>query len=56
MKYKDLIQVKLEKLDNTLTSIDSLTNINAPKQEIRGLVTIAKNLIDEIKSLIQKEN
>lgn len=56
MKYKELLQVKLERLENILTSIDSLTNIGAPKQEVRNLIVVAKTLADEVKSLIQKEN
>lgn len=55
MKYKTLIETKLEALHNLQTSIDSLTAISAPKNEVKQLVNRAKDIILEVQSLIQKE-
>jgi hypothetical protein len=55
MKYRNLIESKLESLHNIQTTIDSLTAISAPKNEIKQLVNRAKDIILEIQSLIQKE-
>lgn len=56
MKYRPLVEKKLEQLANIQTSIDSLTMISAPKNEVRALIVKAKELIAEIQSLINKEN
>ena len=56
MKYKPLVDKKLEQLANLQVTIDSLTTINALKNEIRSVISRAKELIAEIQSLINKEN
>ena len=55
MRYKQLIEGKLELLHNLTASFDSLISSNAPQQEMRVINQKMKDIIDEIQSLIQKE-
>lgn len=55
MRYKQLVEGKLELLSNLTMSLDSLISSNASHQEMRAVNERIKNLIEEIQSLIQKE-
>lgn len=56
MRYKQLIESKLELLSNLTMSFDSLISSNAPQQDMRMVNQRIKNLIEEIQSLISKES
>lgn len=55
MRYKELIQRKLESIYNLTMSLDSLISSNASQQELRSVNERIKGLVDELESLIQKE-
>lgn len=56
MRYKQLVEGKLELLSNLTMSLDSLISSNATQQDMRVLNQRLKDLIQEIQSLIQKES
>lgn len=58
MKYKQLIQGKLEQIHNILTIIHSHTSATSPtwQKDIRDAVARAKQLDEEIIELLNKEN
>lgn len=56
MRYKQLVEAKLEQVYNTMMSLDSLVSGNVTREEMRTYIEKVKALIDEVQSLIQKEN
>lgn len=55
MRYKDLIERKLESIHNLTLGLDSLISGAAPVQQIREYIQRIKDLVEEVNSLLQKE-
>lgn len=56
MRYKQLVETKLEQIQNTVMSLESLISGNTTRQEMKSYTDRVKILIEEVQSLIQKEN
>ena len=55
MRYKNLIDVKLEQMENSLNVLYSLLSQNAPVYQIQQWFEIQKEKIEEIKTLLNSE-
>jgi hypothetical protein len=55
MRYKNLIDFKLEQLENSLNVLNSLLSQRAPAHQIQQWFEIQKERIDEIKTLLNSE-
>jgi hypothetical protein len=55
MRYKNLIDFKLEQMENSLNVLYSLLSQNAPAHQIQQWFEMQKEKIDEIKTLLNSE-
>ncbi len=55
MRYKNLIDVKLEQMENSLNVLYSLLSQNAPVYQIQQWFEMQKEKIEEIKTLLNSE-
>ena len=55
MRYKNLIEMKLEQVENSLNVLQSLLSQNAPAHQVYQWFEMQKEKIDEIKTLLNSE-
>jgi ABC-type lipoprotein release transport system permease subunit len=55
MRYKNLIETKLEQMENALNVLHSLLSQNAPIYQIQQWFELQKEKLDEIKTLLNSE-
>ena len=55
MRYKNLIETKLEQVENALNVLHSLISQNAPAYQIQQWFELQKEKLDEIKTLLNSE-
>ncbi len=55
MRYKNLIDVKIEQMENSLNVLYSLLSQNAPAYQVQQWFEMQKEKIEEIKTLLNSE-
>jgi len=57
MRYKELVSKKLENLDNTISSVNSLlSQPNLSRQQFEAWYNLVKSKIEEIQTLVNTEH
>ena len=56
MRYKNLIEMKLEQMENSLNVLYSLLSQRAPAHQVQEWFELQKEKIDEVKTLLNSEN
>lgn len=55
MRYKSLVTSKLEALDNSISRLNSLVSQNFTRDQFQEVVTVLREKIQEIQTLINSE-
>jgi len=56
MKHKNLLLLKLEKIDSSLTNLSSLLNYTTDIREVKEQIFALKEKLSDIRTLINNEN